>query len=68
MSLERDRHRTNTLDIRQYMSNVLVPECEEELYILEIDSSLIIRFQERVKQNPSNYPIWSVFVRNRIAT
>lgn len=68
MSLERDRHRTNTLDIRQYMSNVLVPECEEELYILEIDSSLIIWFQERVKQNPSNYPIWSVFVRNRIAT
>lgn len=68
MSLERDRHRTNTLDIRQYVSNVLVPECEEELYILEIDSSLIIRFQERVKQNPSNYPIWSVFVRNRIAT
>lgn len=68
MSLERDRHRTNTLDIRQYMSNVLVPECEEELYILEIDSSLIIRFQERVKQNPSNYPIWSVCVRNRIAT
>lgn len=62
MSLESDRHRQ--------VSNVLVPESEEELYTLEIDSSLDTRFQERIKQNPSNYPIWSVciFVRNRTAT
>lgn len=33
MSLESDRHRQ--------VSNVLVPESEEELYTLEIDSSLI---------------------------